>query len=481
MMNVHIEERLDIPLCVDLDGTLAHSDTLWESIILLLKENPLMIFALLFWILKGRAFFKTKIVGRVTINPADLSYNNAVVNFVRDAYNKGRDTVLVTGAHREVARAVATHLGIFKNIMASNGTLNNTGTTKRDALLAAYGDNQYDYMGNSRADIPAFETAAKVTVVSPDRAAAQWHSNNQSDLFESPPRGLKVMIRAIRPHQWLKNLLVIVPLLLTHEIDKPVLWGAVLLAFFAFSFMASAVYLVNDMLDLAADRAHPRKRKRPLASGGLSIPHALIMVGVLFALSIALGLIVSYDFVAILIGYAVMTSLYSFGLKRKLLIDVFILAGLFTVRIVAGTIAVGAAHSYWLLAFSLFFFLSLAMVKRYSELWKELNHNATTAVGRGYQQIDFEMIGQAGISSAFSATLVLALYIDFQSSQGSYEKPFFLWPLCPIILFLLLRIWMLARRGFMEDDPLVFLLKDWRSQCLCVIGAVFVALAAIGI
>ncbi|MEP6355125.1 MAG: UbiA family prenyltransferase [Hyphomicrobiales bacterium] len=481
MMTIHVEERLDIPLCVDLDGTLVHSDTLWESLLILIKDKPLMIFAIMLWIIKGRAYFKAEVAKRVTLNPNDLAYNDTVVAFVRDAYDKGRNTVLVTGAHRDVANAVASHLGIFKNIMASNQTVNNTGTAKRDALLAAYGENNFDYMGNSRADIPSFDVSSKVTVVSPDRAAARWHKNNTSDLMEGPSENLKVMIKAIRPHQWLKNVLVAVPLILTHEISNLALWLAVVIAFYSFSFMAGAVYLLNDMLDLASDRAHPRKCKRPLASGQLSIPHALVMIAVLSATAIALALFVSVDFFVILLGYAVMTTLYSFWLKKKLLIDVFTLAGLFTTRIIAGTIAVGTTHSYWLLAFSLFFFLSLAMVKRYSELLKEQVENVSTTAGRGYMQIDFEMIGQAGISSSFSASLVLALYIDYQSSLGNYASPYLLWPLCPIILFLLLRIWILARRGFMEDDPLVFLLQDWRSQCICVIGGLFVLLAAMGI
>lgn len=481
MMNIPAEERLDIPLCVDLDGTLAHSDTLWESLLILLKANPFMLIALVFWAFKGRAHLKAEVSKRVFLDPEFLAYNAAVVALVRNAYDKGRNTVLVTGAHRDVANSVASHLGIFKSIMASNATTNNTGNTKRDGLLAAYGENNFDYIGNSRADIPAFNAASKVVVVRPDRAAARWHNNNTSELLEGPPSGLKVMIKAVRLHQWLKNMLVAVPFILTHEIDNLALWITVIIAFYSFSFMAGAVYLVNDMLDLAADRAHPRKRNRPLASGSLSVPNGLIMAVLLFVASIVLALFVSFDFFVILIVYVVMTTLYSFWLKKKLLIDVFTLAGLFTVRIIAGTIAVNAPHSYWLLAFSLFFFLSLAMVKRYSELWKEQNDNSSTAVGRGYLPIDFEMIGQAGISSAFAASLVLALYIDFQSSQGTYAAPFLLWPLCPIILFMLLRIWMLTRRGFMEDDPLVFLLEDWRSQCLCAIGGLFVLLAVMGI
>lgn len=481
MSDIHVETRLTIPLCVDLDGTLARSDTLWELIVKLIKSNPLFVIALIFWAFKGRAFLKAEVSRHVVLDPACIAYNKTVVDFVRGEFEKGRETVLVTGADEKVAKAVFDYLGIFKKSIASSDGVNNVAAVKSQALVARYPERPFDYMGNSRADIPVFEKADQCYVVNPDRAARNWQDRHDVHLISDNTSQIKIMLRAMRVHQWLKNLLVGVPFLLSHMVGDVNAWFAVAIAFFSFSLMSSAVYLTNDMMDLETDRSHPRKRNRPLASGLMSIPHGLMLAAGLVFLSIGLTFLLPLEFLGILCGYAVVTTAYSLWLKKKLLVDVFTLAGLFTIRVIAGSVAVNAAYSHWLLAFSLFFFLSLALVKRYSELWKETNEQEETTAGRGYTAVDYEMIGQAGISSAFAASLVLALYIDLQASKGVYATPWILWPLCPIILFLLLRIWMLARRGFMEDDPLVFLLRDWRSQIICAVGAVLVLLAAVGI
>jgi 4-hydroxybenzoate polyprenyltransferase len=472
-------ERNAIPLAVDLDGTLIATDLLWEGLFLLLRKNPLCVFLVPFWLLAGPARLKQEIAARVDLDAATLPYRAAVVERLREEKAGGRSIVLATGTPRKFADAIAAHLGVFDAVLATENGENLTSVRKRDALQRAYGDGGFDYVGNSRHDLKVFDAARAAIVVAPDRQAARWQREHGADLIAADKPTLRTVLKMLRVHQWLKNSLLAVPVILSHEYFNLPMLGALILAFIAFSASASAVYIVNDFFDLTLDRAHPTKRKRPFASGMLSMRFGFFAALTLLVISFGTALFLPTEFVAVLGGYLVLTSAYSLSIKRMLLLDVLMLAGLYTIRLLAGATATGTTVSFWLLAFSIFFFLSLALVKRYVELRTAALPVGERIAGRGYRTEDQEIIAQAGMAAAFSSALVLALYIDSDSVRELYPNPWLVWPLAPIVLYLTMRVWILARRDEMHDDPVVFIIRDWRSQMMVAIGAALLLAAAI--
>jgi len=465
-------DRKAIPLAVDLDGTLIATDLLWEGLFALLKKNPLYLFLVPFWLAGGPARLKQAIAARIDIDPAALPYRQNLVERLRADHVEGRRIVLATGTPRKFAEAIAAHLGIFDAVLATDGLANLTSQRKRAALVAAYGDGGFDYVGNSRHDVAVFDAARAAIVVAPDRSAARWQAAHGCDIIPGPKRTFKSVLKMLRVHQWCKNTLIAVPMVLSHEYFNATMILQCVLAFISFSAVASAIYIVNDFFDLALDRQHPTKRNRPFASGVLSIPFGLVSIGVLLAVGIGAGLLVSWHFVGVLAGYIVITTAYSLALKRMLLIDVLTLAGLYTVRVIAGAAATGVGVSFWLLAFSMFFFLSLALVKRYVELDSPSLMPGERIAGRGYRCEDRDVVAQAGMASAFSSAQVLALYMNSEAVRELYPHPWVVWPLPPIVLYLTMRVWVLGRRGEMHDDPVVFIISDWRSQIVIALGAV---------
>lgn len=484
-MDIRVEDnrahsdQQDVPLCVDLDGTLLRTDTLWESLIGLLMRNPLTIFAIIAWALRGKATLKNEVAARTNRDPATWPYRQEVIDLLKREKQNGRRVVLATGAPEKVARGVARQIGLFDEVFHTTTDTNLTATRKERVLVERFGKAGFDYIGDSRDDIAIFEAARRAIVVAPDRAVGRWAAGHGAEILVDRAVNARLLLKTMRVHQWLKNSLIAVPLVLHHELLNLDLVANVVLAFFSFSFAASFVYILNDLSDLENDRLHHRKKERPLASGRLPIPSALRLAGVLLVASLILALPLPPIFLGVLFVYIAATTAYSYILKRKLLVDVFTLAGLFTLRIIAGGAAIASELSFWLLAFSIFFFLSLALVKRYVELSELSSEEGSKKLGRGYYAIDFEMIGQAGISSAFGAALVLALYVNSDEVQQMYAMPLLLWPLCPMIAYMLLRIWMLARRGEMHDDPVVFIISDWRSQLVTAVGAILVLAAAV--
>lgn len=466
-----------IPLAVDLDGTLIAGDLLWEGLFLLLRKNPLFLFMVPLWLLRGPAAVKQAIAARVDIDPAALAYRQELVERLQLEHARGRSLVLATGSPRKFADAVAAHLGLFEAVLATDGLENLTSGRKRDALVAAYGDGGFDYAGNSRHDLMVFDAARKVLVVAPDRHAARWQAEHDCELMAHTRVNLSAVLKMLRAHQWLKNSLIVVPMVLAHRyFDRSMLLDC-LLAFISFSAAASAIYILNDFFDLALDRRHQTKRDRPFASGALSIPFGLCAMAVLLAISTAVAAFLPTEFAAVLVLYLVATTAYSLAVKRMLLVDVLTLAGLYTVRILAGAAATGVDVSFWLLALSIFFFLSLALVKRYVELRATSLVPGERVAGRGYRVEDQEILALAGMASAFSSVLVLALYIDSAAVRELYPHPWMVWPLAPIVLYLTMRVWILARRDEMHDDPVVFIIRDWRSQFTVAIGAAMLVLA----
>ncbi len=472
-------ERIAVPLAVDLDGTLIATDLLWESLFLLIREKPLYLFLLPYWLWQGRAVFKCEIAERVNLDPAALPYREALLARLREEREAGRRIILATAAPRKFAERIAEHLGLFDLVICTNRACNMASDTKRQALTELFGDGGYDYAGNGRADIPVFDSARRAIVVAPDRHAAGWHARHGGELIVAPELTLKTLARMVRVHQWVKNALIFVPVVLAHQYFNLPLLLDCLLAFMAFSAAASAIYILNDFFDLANDRRHPTKRNRPFASGALPIPFGLAVMVVLLAVSAVTAFFLPPLFAGVLGLYLICTTAYSIAVKRMLLLDVLTLAGLYTLRILAGCAATDIAVSFWLLAFSTFFFLSLALVKRYVELRSIQLPVGERIAGRGYRTEDQEIIGNAGMAAAFSSALVLALYMQSGTIIQLYEYPWLIWPLSPIVLYLTMRIWILARRDELHDDPIVFIIRDWRSQMFMAFGAVLLFAAGL--
>ncbi|WP_342592008.1 UbiA family prenyltransferase [Jiella sonneratiae] len=468
----------DRPIYVDLDGTLIKSDMLWETLFLTARQSPLRLAQLPGWYLAGKARMKAELAAGINFDPALVPYREDVLRQLRAAKAQGRRIVLATGANERLAHAIADHLGLFDEVMASCDAVNLTSDRKLERITASCGEEGFDYLGNSRDDICLLEAAAEATVVAPDRTARRWQRTSGAELIVAEGNPVRAALKAMRPHQWAKNVLVFVPTALTHEFFNLGMIVEAMIAFLAFSFAASSVYILNDLVDLTADRKHKTKRNRPFASGTLKIPDGLKLAAGLLATSLVLGLLLPPAFLGVLAVYLVATTAYSMVIKRMLLIDVLTLAGLYTTRIMAGVAATDVSVSFWLLAFSLFFFLSLALVKRYTELMDFGSGAERSKTGRGYVDADLETLAQAGMASGFAAVMVLALYINSPEVLTHYQVPWLVWPLCPILLYIIVRIWVLARRNQMHDDPVVFMLQDWRSQMMIGIGGVMFLLAA---
>jgi 4-hydroxybenzoate polyprenyltransferase/phosphoserine phosphatase len=465
-------------LCVDLDGTLLRSDLLHESLLALLASNPLYIFLLPFWLLGGKAVFKRRIAERVSLLPETLPYDARLLEALRTTGQRPR--VLCTASDELLARPIAGHLGLFDEVIASDGRTNLAGRHKAEALVERFGEGGFDYAGNSKVDLQIWRHARGAIVVGGEtlaRAAAGL-TTVRDHLPTYNGGNLRTWLRALRLHQWLKNLLVLVPVFTSHRFLDPVALTDAVIAFIAFGLCASGVYILNDLLDLTSDRQHPRKRLRPFAAGTLPLSHGLAAAPVLTMVSFALALWCSPVFAATLLCYYAMTLGYSLRLKRIVMIDVILLAALYTVRIIGGTVAIGSELSFWLLAFSMFIFLSLALLKRYTELALALAVGKRDASGRGYGTDDLPLIQSLGAASGYIGVLVFALYINSPESLALYGQPKLLWLMCPLLLYWISRMWVIAHRGVMHDDPVVFAATDRVSQAVVLI-CVAIVLAAI--
>tara|TARA_R110002111_G_scaffold251532_4_gene315966 strand:- start:3395 stop:4831 length:1437 start_codon:yes stop_codon:yes gene_type:complete len=458
---------------VDLDGTLVRTDLFVESLLRYLKGNPFRIFQLAMWLLKGRAFAKEKVAENVDIDAEYLPYEEALIGYLKQLKTDGKEIILATASHQKYANQVAEHLGIFDKVMATSGENNLKGDNKLAAIQKLLGDEEFAYAGDSSADTPIWRAAAaNIMVNAPASNVAEaekagklsWHHKSEGST-------LKAFIKEMRPHQYAKNILIFVPLVTSHEyFDLAHLWTTVL-AFICFSFCASGVYFLNDLLDLQEDRRHRSKKYRPIASGALPLP--LGVAGAFgfpllaFAVSIAF---LPIAFVVVLFVYFAITNAYSFLLKRVTTVDVMTLAILYTMRVVAGAAASGVDLSSWLIAFSVFIFVSLAFMKRYIEV-SALSEKSSQVRGRGYSLDDRETMFSLGITNFTAAVVILALYINSPFVLRSYSTPEALWLLCLLVLFWGNHIWVCARRNEIPDDPVVFAIKDRASQ---LVGVSFV-------
>ena len=463
-----------IPLVVDLDGMLIRTDMLHESTLRLLRTRPFFLLALPFWLARGKASLKRRIAERVNVDFASLPYDEPLIEWIRAERGKGRRVLLCTASDAIYARKLAEHLGLFDEVIASEGQINVSAQRKAEILQQRFGVGGFDYAGNSQDDLPVWAQARRaILVAAPRSVSAQVRKRFEVEReFTRPAGGVSAWLRAMRAHQWLKNLLLFLPLAGAHRLFEPGLLAQALFAFVSFGMCASSVYIVNDLMDLESDRAHPRKRLRPFAAGELSPAAGVIFATALLAGSFALAGAVTPAFVFWLGTYFFLTLLYTFFLKRRVLVDCLTLGALYTLRIVAGWSAVGLSASFWLLAFSLFLFLSLAFVKRYSELLMQAKTGQLAASGRGYQTGDLSIVQTMGVASGFTAVMLMALYINGDTVLKLYAHPEALWLTIPVLLYWISRMWMQAHRGNMHDEPVIFALKD-RYSLAC--GVLFFA------
>ncbi len=451
-----------VPLCVDLDGTLISSNLLAESLAILLAGRPWYVFALPYWLLAGRAALKDNVARRVTLTPSLLPYNESLLQWIAAERASGRRVLLATASDREPAEHIARYLDLFDEVLGSDGRENCKGATKLKHLHARFGRG-FDYVGNSRADLAIWQDCRQAVVVHARPAVLKKARERARvvKVFERKRSGLRVWSECLRLHQWNKNLLVFVPLMTSHRLTMlPLLLNAGLV-FLSLGLCASGVYLLNDIVDLDVDRRHEVKRGRPLASGRVSALTCVSLAPVLIGGGLLIsGLFLPRETVYVLLLYIALATAYSLWIKRLLLADVFCLAAFYSLRLVTGRAAYGVDLSVWLLSFSLFLFLSLGFCKRTSELYNLKERNAPSAPGRGYRVSDLEQINLFGVASGFIASLVLALYAQSAQVRSLYKQPQLLWLLLPLMLYWITRIWILASRGQMNEDPVLFAVRD---------------------
>jgi 4-hydroxybenzoate polyprenyltransferase/phosphoserine phosphatase len=449
-----------MPLCVDLDGTLVKSDTLLDSLCILLRKRPGSLLQFPGWLAAGKARVKAEVAALAPLDAARLPYNQALLEFLYEQHRKGRTIFLATGADLSLAERVAKHLGIFSGVLASEGAENIVGHRKLAQLTARFGE--FAYVGNARPDLPLLSHAGEAYLANPTAglmSAIRAGGIGVVRTFEDRRATPKAILKAIRVHQWAKNVLLFLPLLLSHQISWRAV-GVAAAAFLCFSFVASANYVVNDLLDIENDRRHKKKRFRPFAAGDLQVSTGMGLAVVLLGTSCALLPMLPLGFALWLLLYALTTTAYSLYLKRVPLVDVLVLSGLYTFRILAGAAATKTLISPWLATLSIFLFVSLAMVKRFSELENLRQQGATQSQGRGYHTGDLEQIRSFGTASAHIAVLVFCFYISRPDVDSLYHHSGRLWLIVPFMLFWLYRVWFLASRGELDEDPVIFALRD---------------------
>lgn len=462
------------PLVVDLDGTLIKSDLLVEAFSTLLSTAPLRGVAALGALAGGRAAFKARVATDVTLDFNHLPLNPELMAFLRAEHARGRRLFLATAAYEGQARAMADRIGLFEGVFASDGQTNLKGAAKARVLCEAFGRGGFDYAGDATADLAIWKDACKVVVVNAAPALVRTVQARFPDAVVLDPRVIRMRdyLKAIRMHQWLKNLLIFVPAFTAHRFD-PVTALICLAAMLSFSLAASSVYLLNDLLDLRNDRAHPTKRLRPFAAGRINLTTgAALCAGSAFGAGL-IGLLLPWRFLLVLAIYYAMSVAYSVFLKRLPIIDVLTLACLYGVRLFAGGVAIAVTLSPWLLMFSTFFFLCLALVKRCTELIDRQARDAGDPPGRSYKLSDLPILQTMATTAGYVSVLVFILYVNSPAMAALYRSSETLWLIPIILLFWISRILLLTQRGEMHDDPVLFAARDRISiVCAGLIGAI---------
>jgi 4-hydroxybenzoate polyprenyltransferase len=460
------------PLVVDLDGTLLRTDLLWESVLRFVRQRPWLALLMPLWLLRGRAYLKRRVFHLVKLDVSLLPLHEVLLSWLREEKARGRQLVLATASDYEQACSVVKSLALFDAVLGSDGSRNLKGKHKLAAVMKVCGG-KFDYVGNSTSDLAIWRSCRDVVLVNAPKRVERSvrRTRNVARVFPPSTTGLRDVVHAMRCYQWVKNLLLFVPAVTSHTILEWSVSGKATLAFLSFCFCASAAYILNDLLDLEEDRRHATKKDRPFASGQISIGSGILLALACLSASAVLAGFISYPFVIALTIYLFLTSSYSLFLKRLLVVDVLTLALLYTLRVVAGSLATEIVLSQWLLSFAFFLFLSLAFAKRAADLIQHQRDDRKVLPGRGYVTTDLDAVSIAGMCSGFLASLVLALYIDSDSVQLLYRRPAFLWGLQPVLLYYLTRLWVICRRGELTEDPIQYTVREPSTY-----GAAFLAI-----
>jgi len=471
--------RQDLPLVVDLDGTLTQTDTLHETLLDLIKRSPGCLLLIPYWLCRGKAYFKEQIAIRAQLNVDLLPFNKEFVQWLQEEKTKGRYLILCTAANKKIAEIVSKKIDIFDEILSSDNETNMAGDAKAALLNQRFGSKQYDYAGNSKIDLRVWRHANAGVLITGSKILISKAKvlTKISKVFEVKKNSLLDYAKFIRLHQWLKNSLLFVPIVAAHELSNVHKWALLIEAFFSFSLCASFVYILNDLFDVENDRSHPKKRERLLANGQVSILRGILIALCMLLLSILIAVNLAPVFQICLSIYFLVTCLYTIFVKRIVIFDCLVLAFLYTLRIISGVVLVGDPLSFWLLAFSLFLFLSLAFVKRYAELAISIHKADRNISGRGYVTRDAPLIQTMGVVAGYISVLVLALYLNSEAVLRLYRSPQMIWFGVCILLFWISWVWMQAQRGKMNDDPLIFAIKDRVSV---MSGALFMGVLILG-
>ena len=477
------ETKFNRPLFVDLDGTFVATDTLWESLLLFVKKYPFKLFKAVKWLFSGKAGFKTRLSEVVIPNTRQLPYNGEVVDFISNEKNSNRTIYLITASSQKIADGVSKKHDLFDAAIGSDDEINLKGTNKLRAIRELIGGRDFDYIGNSFSDLSVWKEAHTALIYSNNKnliAQLRKLNKNTIELGHKKKETLKQWIKALRTYQWTKNILVFLALFMSHRILEADLFIKTVVAFFSFSLTASAVYILNDLFDLETDRRHPLKKNRPFASGRLSINAGVFAVPIMIFISFLIAILfLPNSFAIVLFAYLITTTAYTVYLKEIYILDVFLLGALYSLRILAGGFATDIHVSSWLLGFSGFFFLSLAFMKRYTDLVLFKNNEQVELFGRGYRVEDMDIVQKFGIISGFISVFILAMYITSEQVFVLYSQPLLLWIAIPVILYWLMNMWIATNRGKMTEDPMIYAAKDKVSYIVFILVLTIIVLAAI--
>ena len=470
-----------MPLVVDLDGTLLRTDLLHEATLRLFKQKPWLALLIPLWLLRGRAYLKRRVYEVVELDYTVLPLHQGFFSWLMSEKESGRHIVLATASDREMAKAAVAHLRVFDEVLGSDPQRNLKGRKKLEAITE-YCGTEFDYAGNSRADQVIWEASRQAILVNATKSVevgARRHAR-VARVFTSPRDQWKAAISSLRPYQWVKNLLVFLPAFTSHEGIRSLVLARSAEAFLAFSLCASGTYIANDLFDLEEDRHHGRKKHRAFASGQCSIRTGIAIAGGCLLAGLGIAASTSSGLLVVTLFYICLTAAYSLYLKRLLLVDVLVLAVLYTTRVVAGHIVTSIPFSVWLSSFAFFLFLSLAFAKRAAELVKLSEGSRQSIPGRGYNVVDLQVITIAGICSGFLSSLVLALYINSDAVRLLYRRPVLLWGVVPLLLYYIGRVWIICMRGELHDDPIVYTAKTPSTYVLAAAVLIIVVAATAG-
>ena len=466
-----------MPLVVDLDGTLIRTDLLVETSFSWMTTSPLGFFHLCAALLQGKAILKDTVAAQVPIDPRLLPYNERVLALIEAAKAENRPVYLASSSNERYVSDICKHLKLFDGYFASTRTVNLSARTKADKLVQAFGEKGFDYVGNSTDDVPVWKCARHSYAVAPSSSFTRRIGRSGIDIRVIPSEigPLRAFLKLLRIHQWVKNLLVFVPIFAAHAFSLEAVMNAGI-AFVAFCLAASGVYVLNDLVDIAADRRHPSKKRRPLAAGTFPILLAAPTAAGLIVSAICVAAAVSTGLALALLSYIALTTAYSFWLKRKMLIDVIALTALYCMRVISGAVAIMVPASEWLIMFSMFLFGSLAMIKRYIELATLADATLPDPENRNYRKTDMDIVACLAAACGLNAVTVFALYVSSTAVQSLYRTPKILWLVCPILMYWLARLLLMAHRRLVHDDPIVFALRDRNSHLAAImIGLIFLA------